>query len=258
MTILHSIILAIVEGLTEFLPISSTGHLILAQHFLHIPETEFTKTFDVTIQFFAILAVVWQFRRQIILSTKYWKNTFLAFLPTALIGFILYRYIKSYLLGNVYITVYSLFLGGIALLLFDYLYSHKKNGNTLKIVSLSPIRSFTIGLFQTLSVIPGVSRSAASIIGGLSTGLTREQAVEFSFYLAIPTMAAASGYDLLKSNLQFNSSELVILLIGCLLTFISATLAIKTFLNYVKKHNFFYFAVYRIILGVIIFLLLPK
>lgn len=256
MSIFQTIILSLIEGLTEFLPISSTGHLILAQHFLHISSTDFSKSFDIIIQFAAILAVIWEFRQKILLSTKCWKNTIYAFIPTGIIGFILYHFIKSYLLDNTLVVVLSLFFGGIILLIFDRLTI--KEANNKKIEQLSPVKAALIGLFQSLSVVPGVSRSAASIVGGLVSGLTRQEAVEFSFFLAIPTMLAASGYDLLKSGFAFTSQEYFILGLGCFTTFISALIAIKFFLNFVKKHDFTYFAVYRIIVAVIVFLTFIK
>lgn len=256
MTIFQTIILAIIEGLTEFIPVSSTGHLILAQHFLNIPVTEFTKSFDIIIQLAAIFAVIWTFKDKILLSTKLWKNTFIAFLPTGIIGLILYKFIKSYLLGNPMVTVISLFVGGLALLIFDRV--SKKPSRDKLITDLSPTKSVIVGVFQSLSIIPGVSRSAASIIGGLIAGLSRKEAVEFSFFLAIPTMLAASGYDLLKNGFSFSTEELIILGIGCFFSYISSAIAIKFFLNFVKKHDFTYFAIYRIIIAVIVFFTLLK
>lgn len=254
MTYFQAIILSIIEGLTEFIPVSSTGHLILAQHFLHITQTDFTKSFDIIIQLAAILAVIWTFRSKIILSTKLWPSIIFAFLPTGIIGFVLYKLVKSYLLGNTMITVISLFVGGLALLLFDKLSIYKNQEKT--IASLTPQKSATIGLFQTLSIIPGVSRSAASIIGGLISGLSRQEAVEFSFFLAIPTMVAASGYDLLKSGSSFSIGEYMVLAVGCIFSFISSLIAIRYFLSFIKKHDFTYFAIYRIVISVIVFLTL--
>lgn len=256
MNILQAIILSIVEGLTEFIPVSSTGHLIIVQHFLKIPVTEFTKSFEIIIQLAAILAVTWNFRQKIFASTKLWPNIIYAFLPTGIIGFVLYKLIKAYLLGNTLVTTFSLFLGGIVLLLFDRFYSETKKDTS--ITNLSPIKSASIGLFQTLSVIPGVSRSAASIIGGLLAGLSRKDAVEFSFLLAIPTMLAASGYDLLKSGLLFSSQEYVILAIGCIFSFTSSMIAVRFFMNFIKTHNFTFFGIYRIIISIIIFIFLSQ
>ncbi len=251
MTIFQVIVLAIIEGLTEFLPISSTGHLILAQKYLSVTTSEFTKSFDIMIQFAAILAVVWIFRHRLFKSPKIWKSAIIAFIPTGIIGFTLYQLIRHVLLGNPLIVVYALFLGGLVLLLVDRAF---KIDHSLKISKdLSTPQLLGIGLFQSISIIPGVSRSAASIIGGLSFGLTRAQAVEFSFFLAIPTMLAASGYDLLKSGLGFSPEEYRLLALGCLISFLSALVAVRLFIDYVKKHDFTLFAVYRILLSIVTF-----
>jgi len=254
MTYLQTIILAIIEGLTEFLPVSSTGHLILAEKFLGITTTEFTKSFNIIIQLSAILAVVLLYWSKIIRSRSLWKTIFLAFLPTGFFGFTLYKIVKGFLLGNVLVTCLALFFGGLALLLVDRLPQLKQT--TKKINQLSLKGTLSIGLFQCLSMIPGVSRSAASIVGGLMTGLSRTEAVEFSFLLAIPTMAAASGYDLLKTGLIFTSHEYLLLLIGSLFSFFSALLAVKAFTSFVSKHSFTIFALYRIILSLLVGLFL--
>jgi undecaprenyl-diphosphatase len=255
-TYFHTIILAIIEGLTEFLPISSTGHLILAQKFLGITPTEFTKSFDILIQLSAILAVVVLYWKKILSSRSLWKKMIIAFIPTGILGFTLYKYIKGFLLGNVLITVFALLIGGIVLLIIDRLPKLKSGTNNIK--DLKTFNLFSIGLFQSLSMIPGVSRSAASIVGGLFSGLTRVEAVEFSFLLAIPTMAAASGYDLLKTGFTFTSFEYLLLGIGSFFSFISALVAVKAFTSFVAKHNFTVFAVYRIILAIIILLFLKS
>lgn len=254
MNLLHVILLSIIEGFTEFLPISSTGHLILAQKFLSIPTSEFSKTFDIVIQLAAILAVVWFYRKTLFSSLKTWKQTFIAFIPTGIIGFILYKLIRNVLLERPIITVYALFLGGLVLLIIDRI--KKLNLGKKNSQDLSISRLVGIGLFQSISIIPGVSRSAASIIGGLLSGLSRPQAVEFSFFLAIPTMAAAAGYDLLKSGLVFTSTEYLLLALGCLISFFSALLAVRFFVDYVKKHDFTLFATYRIILALLVFIAL--
>ncbi len=252
MTIFQVIILSIIEGLTEFLPVSSTGHLILAQKFLAVPISEFSKSFDIIIQLAAILAVIWFYRNKLLQSKSLWQKTIISFLPTGILGFTLYKVIKNFLLGSLSITVTSLFLGGLILLLVDYLPRFNRGKKSIKDLSLSQL--LNIGFFQSLSMIPGVSRSAASIVGGLFSGLDRVNAVEFSFLLAIPTMIAASGYDLLKSGLHFSSSEYLLLGLGCLVTFLSALVSTKTFISFVGKHNFTPFAIYRIVLALIIFI----
>ncbi len=250
MTLFQAIILSVVEGLTEFLPISSTGHLILVQKYLSIESSEFSKTFDIVIQLAAILAVVWIFRQKLFSSIKIWKQSIVAFIPTGIIGFLLYKLIRDVLFERPLITVYSLLLGGLVLLLVDRL--KNLNQGKKEFLNLSTLRLLDIGLFQSISIIPGVSRSAASIVGGLLSGLSRSQAVEFSFFLAIPTMLAATGYDLLRSGLNFSLREYQTLFIGCIFSFLAALLAIRFFLEFVKKHDFTAFALYRIILAIIV------
>ena len=183
MTIFQAIILSIVEGLTEFLPISSTGHLIIVQKYLFITTSEFTKTFDIVVQLSAIMAVVWLYRKILFSQVTIWKQSLIAFIPTGIIGFLLYKLIRNTLLGNPLITIYALFFGGIILLVVDK--SRRLNSGQKKHSHLSLKQLFYIGFFQSISVIPGVSRSAAAIVGGLGTGISRSQAVEFSFFLAI-------------------------------------------------------------------------
>lgn len=249
MTYIQTIILAIVEGITEFLPVSSTGHLILAQKLFGIIPSEFTKSFSIIIQLSAILAVVILYAKKITGSKTLWKQTFIAFIPTGILGFTLYRLIKDYLLDNVFITVLALLLGGIVLLIVDHL--PKLNNGSKTSQDLHTKDLLSIGLFQSLSMIPGVSRSAASIVGGLSNGLSRVEAVEFSFLLAIPTMAAATGYDLLKTGFSYSVDQYILILIGCVFSFISALFSVKIFTSFVAKNNLTIFAVYRILLAII-------
>lgn len=252
MTVFQVIILSIIEGITEFLPISSTGHLLLAQKFFSIESSDFSKTFNIVIQLSAILAVVWLFRHKFLNSYRHISQTLVAFIPTGLIGVLLYQFIHDVLLENPLLVVYSLFFGGVILLLIDQIPSLHRG--TKKIEDLNLPRLVNIGLFQSISIIPGISRSAATIIGGLVSGLSRSQAVEFSFYLAIPTMLAASGLDLLKSGLNYSGREYSLLLIGCIFSFISAHITVKFFLDFVKNHNFTYFAIYRMIFAFIVWL----
>jgi len=254
MNLLQSVFLGIIEGVTEFLPISSTGHLILAEHVLKLPSTDFLKTFSIFIQLGAILAVVWLYLPKIIRSKKLWLSVILAFIPTGILGALAYPFIKSYLLGNVLVTALSLLIGGVLLLYLDKKF--KQKSATHSVNDMSPVKLVIIGLFQAFSFIPGVSRSAASIIGGLTVGLSRVEAVEFSFLLAIPTMVSATGYDLLKSNLAFSSNDLSLLLIGFLVSFITAIIAIKAFLKFVVRNGFFPFAIYRIVLALLVLVLL--
>lgn len=250
MTIIHAIILSIIEGVSEFLPISSTGHLILATTLLHIPESEFVKSFEIFIQLGAILAVVVLYAKSVIVNKKILIRVGAAFIPTAIVGFVLYKFIKHYLLGNPWIVVLSLLIGGILLIAIELLYKEKKDAvNDIENMSLK--NAFIIGIAQSLSIIPGVSRAAATIIGGQFTGLTRRKAVEFSFLLAIPTMAAATGLDLVKSNAwSFTTAEVYLLLCGFITSFIAALVVIRFFLQFIQKHTFIPFGVYRILIAI--------
>lgn len=250
----QALILGVVEGLSEFLPISSTGHLILASKILQISQTEFVKSFEIYIQLGAILGVVVLYFKTLLAKIKLWRTLFVAFIPTALVGLLFYKLIKSLLLGNLYITLVSLFIGGIILIVFEK-YAKKKEGvKTLDEISLK--QAFVIGLAQAVSVIPGVSRSGASIVGGVLAGLDKKTAVEFSFLLAIPTMVAATGLDLIQSDLSFSSDEFGVIFIGFAGSFLTALFAIKLLLRYVQKNNFMGFGVYRIALAIIFWLYL--
>jgi undecaprenyl-diphosphatase len=255
MDIIQALILSIVEGITEFLPISSTGHLVLASTLLHITQTEFVKSFEVIIQLGAILAVIVLYWRTLLTNRRALINILIAFIPTAIVGFTLYKLIKEMLIGNVWVTLWALLLGGIILILWDKLYKEKEH-HLDAIEKLSYKKAFVIGIFQSISIVPGVSRAAATIIGGLTVGLKRKAAVEFSFLLAIPTMAGATGLDLLKSNFSFTSQEWVILSIGFVGAFVTALFAVKYFIKYVEHHGFFAFGIYRIILAVLFLLFL--
>jgi undecaprenyl-diphosphatase len=254
MDFIHAIFLSIIEGVTEFLPISSTGHMILAANLLKITETDFVKSFEIIIQLGAILAVAVIYFKKVISNFSWWPKLIAAFLPTAIIGLIFYKIVKNYLLGNVLIVVVSLFFGGIVLILIDKYIREKQ----LSISSISMKQAFIIGLFQSISIIPGVSRAAATIVGGLIVGLNRSEAVEFSFMLAIPTMAAATGLDLIKSSRHFTGMQYELLTIGLIGAFITAMIAVKSFLGYVKKHNFTVFGYYRIILSIFYWIFLYK
>ncbi|HZJ18611.1 MAG TPA: undecaprenyl-diphosphate phosphatase [Patescibacteria group bacterium] len=258
MTLFNSIILSIVEGITEFLPISSTGHLILTSNILRIAQTDYVKDFEIIIQLGAIFAVVFLYSKKLLTSTDTWKRIIIAFLPTAIIGFVLYKYIKLFLLGNTTVTLLALFFGGIALIILELLYKEKEH-HIDKIEDMSYKNAFLIGVFQSLAVIPGVSRSAATIVGGLFLGTKRKTAVEFSFLLAVPTMFAASALDILKSNfLSYTYNEYLFLLVGFIGSFIVAILAIKFFLDFIKNHTFIPFGIYRIIVSILFFLLIIK
>jgi undecaprenyl-diphosphatase len=246
MDIWHVVVLSVVEGLTEFLPVSSTGHLILTSKLLNLPTTEFLKSFEIAIQLGAIMAVVALYMKKLT-NIDLIKKLIVAFIPTAIVGFLLYPLIKGFLLGSSEITVWALFLGGLVLLFFD------KDTTNSKPMTLRD--AFIIGAFQSISVIPGVSRAAATIIGGLVVGLNRKSATEFSFLLAVPTMFAATGYDLYKSMNLFTSQNIMSLAIGFVLSFVFAVIAVKFLISYVQTHDFKVFGVYRIVLAVLFWIL---
>lgn len=250
MSIWQAIILAIVEGLTEFLPISSTGHMIIASAMMGINELDFTKIFTVNIQFGAILSVVALYWRRFFQSLDFYYKLFVAFLPAAVIGFLLNDLIDQ-LLENVIVVALMLLVGGLVLIFVDKWLNHTDDQ-----VRVDYGKALKIGFFQCLAMVPGVSRSAATIIGGMTQGLTRKAAAEFSFFLAVPTMFAASAYKLLKDYPSIQATDLQVLLIGNLVAFIVAMLAIRFFIGFLTKYGFKLFGYYRIILGLIILLLL--
>lgn len=254
MNLIQALILSIIEGITEFLPVSSTGHLILASHLMGISETEFVKSFEIIIQLGAILAVLVLYGRRVRRDFECWKRVIVAFIPTGIIGLVLYKIIKSYLLGNTSIVIWSLLIGGIVMILLEK-YFAKKEVEHDAIHKMSWLHSAIIGVVQSISVIPGVSRSAASIFAGLGVGLDRKSAVEFSFLLAVPTMAAAAGLDLFKTRLLFNSDQYFLIAVGFVGAFVTALFSIKVFLKYVERHSFTVFGIYRIVLAVVFLLL---
>ena len=248
MTLLHTVIFSLIEGLTEFLPVSSTGHLILTADLLHLPQTEVQKSFEIAIQLGAILAVAALYGRMLLRDTRTMLLVVAAFVPTAIIGFVLHGVVKRLLLGNTFVVLWSLFLGGIVLIVFEYFRPTKSSAP--QIHQMSVTQAVIVGVCQSLAMIPGVSRSAATIVGGEMLGVSRRAIVEFSFLLAIPTMAAATGYDLLKSAGEFTSGDWSNLLVGFVLSFIVALFAVKWFIAYVKEHSFAAFGVYRICVAV--------
>mgnify|MGYP000848163564 CR=1 FL=1 len=257
MNLLNVLILSIVEGLTEFLPISSTGHLILVSKILNLEPSNFLKTFEIIIQLGAILAVVALYTKKF-LNIKTIKKLIVAFIPTGIVGMLLYPIIKGFLLGSTWVTLNALFWGGVALIIIEVVIKKmmvkKKELDTNTIESISYKQAFLIGCFQCLSVIPGMSRAAATIIGGLSVKLDRATATEFSFLLAVPTMIAASGYDLYKSREYIAQGGYMTLIVGTIFSFIFAMIAIKFLISFVKKHDFRVFGVYRIILSVLYYI----
>lgn len=256
MNFLHVLILSAIEGLTEFLPISSTGHLILASKLLGIAETDFVKTFEIVIQLGAIMAIVVLYFKKFLSRWDLIKKLITAFIPTAAVGFVLYPFIKQVLLGSSAVTLNALFWGGLALIGVEWFLKRKKSStkksNEITYAhSLSYKQALIIGTFQSLSVIPGVSRAAATIVGGLLTGLKRETATEFSFLLAVPTMIAATALDIYKSREMITQGGVITLFVGSVLSFFFAIIAVKFLVNYVKKHDFTSFGIYRIALSIL-------
>lgn len=251
MDILQAIILSIVEGITEFLPVSSTGHMILASYIMKIHEHAFVKTFEIGIQIGAILAIVMLYYKRFIQGLTIYIKLFIAFIPTAVVGFLAYKTIKTYLFNPLGVSL-ALIIGGVILIVIDK-WVVTRESRYAEIEEISYKNAFLIGLAQCVSMIPGVSRAAATIIGGVANGLNKKQATEFSFLLAVPTMCAATGYDLLKTDATFSSHELMLLAIGLVGAFISAWLAVKLFIRFVENHGFKTFGYYRIFI-VIVFL----
>ncbi len=254
MNIVHVIILGIVEGLTEFLPISSTGHMILATKILNIPTTEFVKSFEIAIQLGAILAGLTLYTKKLLTERTLWKPLIVAFVPTMMIGLAAYPIIKRVLLDNSLVVVISLFVGGVVLIVVDKILKTSKNEASSQ-STLTIKNAAIIGLAQGISVIPGVSRAAATIVGGMSVGLSRKDAVEFSFLLAIPTIGAATILDLVKTGWHFTSEEFGLMGIGALVSWIVALLTMKTLLKLTNKSTLAAFGMYRIIIAILFYLL---
>lgn len=253
MGFIHSVILGVVEGLTEFLPVSSTAHLILASYLLKLPQSDYLKSFEIIIQLGAILAVVALYWKRF-LEWEVLKKVFVAFLPTGAIGLLLYKVLKRYLLGNVSVVLWALALGGLLLILLEKFYFPKRaaaaSGADTDVRDLTYRQCLALGLFQAAAMVPGVSRSAATIVGGMFMGIKRRAIVEFSFLLAVPTMAAATGLDLLKSAGSWNASQAHLLIVGFAVSFATALMAVRWFLKYVQRHSFTPFGAYRIALAV--------
>jgi len=254
MTLIQSIIIAIIEGITEFLPISSTGHMILASSLMKIHEDDFVKTFEISIQLGAIMAIVFMYIKRFLQGITIYLKLAIAFIPTAIVGFFAYSFIKDYLFNPVIVAV-SLIVGGIILILIDRkVVSQKSQTDVLENITYK--NAFFIGLIQCFSMIPGVSRAAATIIGGVFNGLDKKQATEFSFLLAVPTMFAAAGYDLLKTPVIFTNHEIILLVIGFIIAMVTAWIAVKIFIKLVENYGFKYFGYYRIVIGIIFLIVL--
>lgn len=251
MSWIEALIIAIVEGLTEFLPVSSTGHMIITQKILGIENSEFVKAFIINIQFGAILSVVVLYWKRFLQSMKFYYKLLIAFLPAAFFG-LLFSDIIDQLLENVVVVAISLVIGGIILVFVDSWFKNDEEKNQ----EITYKKSFIIGFFQVIAMIPGVSRSASTIIGGMTQKLTKKNAAEFSFFLAVPTMFAASGYKLLENYKSITADNIGILIFGNIIAFIVAMIAIKSFIAYLTQNGFKIFGYYRIVIGVLILILL--
>ena len=253
MTIIDSITLGVVEGLTEFLPISSTGHLIAVSKFLGLEQTNAHKAFEVAIQLGSILAVLFLFVKRLLVDKMLWLKIIIAFLPTAIFGFLFYKTIKA--LFGVESVAIMLIIGGFIFLIVEYFRRNHDDSKDKTINDLTIKQALTIGLFQSLSMVPGTSRSGATIIGGLFTGLSRKSAAEFSFLLAIPTMFVATFYDLYKNRAEMIIDDYSLLAVGFVTAFVVAYFTVKAVMNFLTTHTFIIFGVYRIIFGILLLII---
>jgi len=254
MDIITTIILGIIEGFTEFLPISSTGHLIVASEFLGLKQTDATKAFEVIIQFAAILAVYFNYRDKFSLKKiDLWAKVFLAFIPIGAVGFVFSHQIKE--LFSINIVAVMFIVGGIIFLIVEKFFIPKENEQIDDVESVTYKQALVIGFAQIFALIPGTSRAGSTIIGALLVKLSRRASAEFSFLLAFPVMSAVTAYDLLKHYKEFNAQHLLSLGIGFIVSFIVAFITIKLFLKFLEKFTFVAFGIYRIIFGVALLIL---
>lgn len=250
MHILQIMVLGAVEGFTEFLPISSTAHLMIASRLMRLADEDFLKTFEIVIQFGAILAIVWLYWPRLYALRNVWPKILAAFIPTGILGLILYKTFKSFL-GNDTLAIWALGIGGALLILFEIFHkdTHPTQESLSELAGMSYSKAVAIGLAQSVSIIPGVSRSAATIVAGRALGISRAAIVEFSFLLAVPTIFAASCYELLRSSPHLEVGQYGYLLIGLATAFVTAYFSVRWLLNYVQTHNFTAFGVYRLIIA---------
>jgi len=254
MSIFDSIILGIIEGFTEFLPISSTGHLIVASHFMGIDQTEVTKAFEVIIQFAAILAVFFNYRDKF--TPKHinlWLKVFLAFVPIGAVGFVFSHQIKE--LFSINIVAIMFIVGGVVFLIVEKWFIPDESRQITNVEDVTIKQSLVIGFAQIFALIPGTSRAGSTIIGALLVGLSRKASAEFSFLLAFPVMSAVTAYDLLKHYKDFNDANLMTLAVGFVVSFIVAFITIKLFMKFLEKFTFVAFGIYRILFGVILLII---
>jgi len=252
--IFQAIIIGIIEGFTEFLPISSTGHMIVASEFLGVSQDALTKAYEVIIQFAAILAVMLIYKEKMTFKkTKLWTKLFVAFLPLAAVGYIFKDQIKA--LFTVETVAWMFIVGGIIFLIVEYFYEEKES-HVSEVEEVTFVQAIWVGIAQVFALIPGTSRAGATIIGGLLVGLDRKTSTEFSFLLAIPVMTAVSGYDLLKHYQEFADANWAAFIVGFVTAFVVAYITIKLFLVFLERFTFVAFGVYRIIFGVILLMVI--
>jgi undecaprenyl-diphosphatase len=254
MTIFQSIILGIIEGITEFIPVSSTAHLLIASEWLGIASSDFLKTFTISIQVGAILSVAVLYIKTIFKNKEIILKMIAGFIPTALIALSLYYFIRNLFMENMIIIASALILGGIALIILENYFIKRDIVLVTDLKNISYRQAFLIGIFQSLAIIPGVSRSAATIMGGLSLGLSRQTIVEFSFLLAVPVMLAATAFDLYQTPISFSNQQWTVWIIGFVVSFVVAIIGIKFLLKFIKNNNFKIFGWYRIIIGSLVLL----
>lgn len=254
MNLLNAFILGVIEGLTEFLPISSTAHLLIAQKFLKIPQTEFASFFDIVIQSGAILAVIFLYFQYLKKNQFIIKNIFISFLPTVIFGFLLYKIIKNYFFNSMTLIIGAMFFVGLLFIVFEIFWKKEKNKSLKNMMIFDAI---IIGLGQSLAIIPGVSRAGAVILTMLILGYRKDESAIYSFLLAVPTIFAASTFEIIKTNwsIIFTGNNFLMLAIGFFTSFIVALVVVKWFIEFLKRRSLIFFGIYRMVLAFYLFML---
>ncbi len=254
MTVFHSIILGVVEGLTEFLPISSTAHLIIVSKFLHLSQTEFQKFFEVFIQSGAILAVIFLYFQYVLKNKTVIKSVIFSFVPTAVIGLFLYKIIKNVFFNSNILILIAMFVIGAIFILIEILIKNKKLKLDKTINNLTISQAILIGLGQSLAVVPGVSRAGIVMVFMMVLGYKRDESAKYSFLLAVPTILAATGLDLFKTvkTISISSNEIILLTVGFITSLVTSYLVIKWFIGFLQRNSLIFFGIYRIVLAIIL------
>ncbi len=246
MNFYSAVILGIVEGLLEFLPVSAAGNLTIVARLLNIPSSDFIKVYEIVMQVGAVFAVMLLYRKKLYIEKKLWVKIIAGFIPTGIVGFLFYKPIKHYLLYNDKVTITALIIGGIILIIIDRI---KFNPKIRSLEEIDTKTAIKIGFIQCLAFIPGVSRSGATIVGGMLLGLEKKVAAEFSFLLAIPTILSAASYSLLKEHAHISSADIIMLGVSFITALIFAVLSVKLFLRFISSHEFTLFGIYRILIS---------